>query len=156
MRQGWLGCVNPTSWLRSPPSVRPPCPHGTLPASPHLTAPPTVCPQDDNAETLKSRLSAFHAQTAPVIAFYKDKVGRVVPALLLLKLPEIVSKTSGSWASASHTVADRAALDQMIPCRPTHPHSCLHIWTPLPCQVVTIKADKPQEDVAYQIRKALG
>ncbi|KAI7840281.1 hypothetical protein COHA_006063 [Chlorella ohadii] len=60
-----------------------------------VTGEPLVKRKDDNAETLKSRLSAFHAQTAPVIAFYKDKV-------------------------------------------------------------VTIKADKPQEDVASQIRKALG
>jgi len=30
--------------------------------------------KDDNAETLKSRLAAFHAQTAPVIAHYKSKV----------------------------------------------------------------------------------
>lgn len=60
-----------------------------------VTGEPLVKRKDDNAETLKSRLSAFHAQTSPVIAFYKDKV-------------------------------------------------------------VTIKADKPQEDVATQIRKALG
>lgn len=28
---------------------------------------------DDNAETVKSRLKAYHAQTAPVLAFYKPK-----------------------------------------------------------------------------------
>lgn len=39
-----------------------------------LTGEPLVKRKDDNAETLKSRLSAFHAQTAPVIAFYKEKV----------------------------------------------------------------------------------
>ncbi len=31
-----------------------------------LTGEPLVKRKDDNAETLKSRLSAFHAQTAPV------------------------------------------------------------------------------------------
>ena len=28
--------------------------------------------KDDNAETVKSRLEAYHAQTAPLIAFYKE------------------------------------------------------------------------------------
>jgi len=28
--------------------------------------------KDDNADTVKSRLEAYHAQTAPLIAFYKD------------------------------------------------------------------------------------
>ena len=28
---------------------------------------------DDNAETVRSRLEAYHAQTAPLIAFYEDK-----------------------------------------------------------------------------------
>ncbi|EFN54198.1 hypothetical protein CHLNCDRAFT_24794 [Chlorella variabilis] len=39
-----------------------------------VTGEPLVKRKDDNAETLKSRLSAFHAQTAPVIAYYKEKV----------------------------------------------------------------------------------
>lgn len=28
---------------------------------------------DDNAETVKSRLEAYHAQTAPILPYYKDK-----------------------------------------------------------------------------------
>lgn len=28
---------------------------------------------DDNAETMKTRLSAYHAQTAPIIPYYRDK-----------------------------------------------------------------------------------
>lgn len=59
-----------------------------------VTGEPLIKRKDDNAETLKSRLAAFHAQTAPVIEYYKDKV-------------------------------------------------------------VNIKADKPQENVAEQINKAL-
>jgi adenylate kinase len=39
-----------------------------------LTGEPLMQRKDDNAETLKSRLAAFHAQTAPVIAHYKAKV----------------------------------------------------------------------------------
>lgn len=60
-----------------------------------ITGEPLIKRKDDNAETLKSRLSAFHAQTAPVISYYKSRV-------------------------------------------------------------VNIKADKPQENVAEQIHKALG
>ncbi|KAI3435828.1 hypothetical protein D9Q98_001886 [Chlorella vulgaris] len=59
-----------------------------------VTGEPLVKRKDDNAETLKSRLSAFHAQTAPVIDHYKQRV-------------------------------------------------------------VNIKADKPQKEVAEQVRKAL-
>lgn len=33
--------------------------------------------KDDNAETLKARLSAFHSQTTPVIQYYKDKVAEL-------------------------------------------------------------------------------
>jgi adenylate kinase len=39
-----------------------------------LTGEPLVKRKDDNAETLKSRLAAFHAQTAPVIDYYSSKV----------------------------------------------------------------------------------
>ncbi|GAB4821927.1 hypothetical protein N2152v2_008973 [Parachlorella kessleri] len=39
-----------------------------------LTGEPLVRRKDDNAETLKSRLSAFHAQTAPVIEHYKARL----------------------------------------------------------------------------------
>jgi adenylate kinase len=42
-----------------------------------VTGEPLVKRKDDNAETLKSRLSAFHAQTAPVIAHYKSKVANI-------------------------------------------------------------------------------
>lgn len=59
-----------------------------------ITGEPLIKRKDDNAETLKSRLAAFHAQTAPVIKYYNEKV-------------------------------------------------------------VAIKADKPQEQVADQIHKAL-
>ena len=60
-----------------------------------LTGEPLVKRADDNADTLKARLAAFHAQTAPVIDHYRSKV-------------------------------------------------------------VNVKADRPQADVAEQIRKALS
>jgi hypothetical protein len=45
----------------------------------HVTGEPLVQRKDDNAETLKNRLKAFHAQTKPV---------RVVdPAVVLLAVP---------------------------------------------------------------------
>ena len=42
-----------------------------------LTGEPLVKRADDNADTLKARLAAFHAQTAPVIDHYKSKVVNV-------------------------------------------------------------------------------
>jgi len=39
-----------------------------------LTGEPLVKRKDDNAETLKRRLAEFHAQTAPVVSFYGEKV----------------------------------------------------------------------------------
>lgn len=39
-----------------------------------ITGEPLIKRKDDNAETLKSRLAAFHAQTAPVINYYNKKV----------------------------------------------------------------------------------
>lgn len=45
-----------------------------IPGVDDITGEPLVKRKDDNAETLKSRLAAFHAQTAPVINHYKDKI----------------------------------------------------------------------------------
>ncbi|KAK9825927.1 hypothetical protein WJX81_007483 [Elliptochloris bilobata] len=39
-----------------------------------VTGEPLVKRKDDNADTLKARLAAFHAQTTPVVDFYKSKV----------------------------------------------------------------------------------
>nr|QKY14981.1 adenylate kinase (ADK) [Polytomella parva] len=39
-----------------------------------ITGEPLVQRKDDNADTLKSRLGAFHAQTTPVIDYYAKKV----------------------------------------------------------------------------------
>jgi adenylate kinase len=39
-----------------------------------VTGEPLTRRKDDNAETLKARLAAFHAQTAPVIEHYRDRV----------------------------------------------------------------------------------
>jgi len=45
-----------------------------IPGVDDITGEPLVKRKDDNAETLKSRLAAFHAQTAPVINHYKEKI----------------------------------------------------------------------------------
>lgn len=42
-----------------------------------VTGEPLMQRKDDNAETLKSRLEAFHTQTTPVINYYADKVVRL-------------------------------------------------------------------------------
>ena len=65
-----------------------------VPGVDDITGEPLIRRKDDNAETLKRRLAEFHAQTAPVVKFYGDRV-------------------------------------------------------------VDIKADKPQENVAQQVKKAL-
>ena len=49
-----------------------------VPGVDDLTGEPLMQRKDDNAETLKSRLEAFHKQTAPVIAHYKDRVVNLV------------------------------------------------------------------------------
>lgn len=38
------------------------------------TGEPLVKRKDDNADTLKTRLAAFHAQTSPILEHYKSKV----------------------------------------------------------------------------------
>lgn len=47
------------------------------PGKDDITGEPLMQRKDDNAETLRSRLSAFHAQTAPVIAYYRDRVAHI-------------------------------------------------------------------------------
>ena len=38
-----------------------------------VTGEPLIQRTDDNAETLKKRLSTYHSQTSPVVKYYKDK-----------------------------------------------------------------------------------
>ena len=42
-----------------------------------VTGEPLVRRKDDNADTLKSRLAAFHAQTEPVVAHYRGHVATI-------------------------------------------------------------------------------
>lgn len=48
-----------------------------VPGKDDITGEALIQRKDDNAETLKSRLEAFHAQTAPVINYYKSKVANI-------------------------------------------------------------------------------
>lgn len=45
-----------------------------IPGKDDITGEALIQRKDDNAETLKSRLEAFHAQTTPVIKYFKDRV----------------------------------------------------------------------------------
>ena len=45
-----------------------------VPGVDDVTGEALVQRKDDNAETLKSRLAAFHAQTAPVVEHYRSKL----------------------------------------------------------------------------------
>lgn len=47
------------------------------PGKDDITGEPLVRRKDDNAETLKARLAAFHSQTAPLIEFYKQRVASI-------------------------------------------------------------------------------
>lgn len=38
-----------------------------------VTGEPLIQRSDDNVETLRKRLSAFHSQTGPVVEYYKSK-----------------------------------------------------------------------------------
>lgn len=38
-----------------------------------ITGEPLIQRSDDNAETLKKRLSTYHAQTGPVVDYYRKK-----------------------------------------------------------------------------------
>jgi len=42
-----------------------------------VTGEPLVRRKDDNAETLKTRLANFHAETSPVIDYYAGKVAHI-------------------------------------------------------------------------------
>ncbi|SNS58616.1 adenylate kinase [Tropicimonas sediminicola] len=46
---------------------------------------------DDNAETVRSRLEAYHAQTAPLIAFYQER-GQLQEVAAMGAIPEIAAK----------------------------------------------------------------
>ena len=39
-----------------------------------ITGEPLIKRKDDNAETLKNRLSAFHEQTMPILKHYSERV----------------------------------------------------------------------------------
>ena len=39
----------------------------------NITGEPLIQRTDDNPDTLKKRLSTYHAQTSPVVAYYKSK-----------------------------------------------------------------------------------
>lgn len=42
-----------------------------------VTGEPLIRRKDDNAETLKARLAAFHAETTPVVKYYSSKVANI-------------------------------------------------------------------------------
>ena len=44
------------------------------PGQDDITGEPLIKRKDDNAETIKTRLAVFHAQTSPVLQYYKGKV----------------------------------------------------------------------------------
>lgn len=63
-----------------------------VPGKDDITGEPLVQRKDDNAETLRARLKAFHAETAPVIAYYKDRVAHIQGDQGLSKVTEDVAQ----------------------------------------------------------------
>eukprot|EP00878_Enallax_costatus_P012858 GHUV01013426.1.p1 GENE.GHUV01013426.1~~GHUV01013426.1.p1 ORF type:complete len:168 (+),score=31.71 GHUV01013426.1:683-1186(+) len=59
-----------------------------VPGRDDITGEPLIQRKDDNADTLKNRLKAFHAQTKPVVDYYRAKVVKLEAE----KQPEHVSK----------------------------------------------------------------
>lgn len=71
-----LACFNSQLLLRTPPlSLQ-------VPGRDDVTGEPLMQRKDDNADTLKNRLKAFHAQTKPVSL--TDRVAECFPCLRLL------------------------------------------------------------------------
>ena len=97
------------------------------PGKDDVTGEPLIKRKDDNAETLKARLSAFHSQTKPVS-----------PCML---------------CSAHRLPAVEPALRHDT-CFLIGLHS-MQVIDFYKDRVVQIQADRPQDDVAEQIRKAL-
>lgn len=75
-----------------------------------VTGEPLIQRSDDNAETLKKRLSTYHDQTSPVVAYYQktgiwkpidasQEPGQVWKSLLGVFEKENISSTSGSLLS---------------------------------------------------------
>lgn len=119
-----------------------------------VTGEPLVRRKDDNAETLKSRLSAFHAQTAPVISFYKNKVPPPLGySSWLLLLPAACRRSLPASMHCLLSLSSRPPASP--PADPSRP-PCTTPHAPPLKQVVNVKADKPQEEVAAQIKKALA
>lgn len=48
--------------------------HAQVAGKDDITGEPLIKRKDDNADTLKARLDAFHKQTTPVIEYYAKKV----------------------------------------------------------------------------------
>ena len=58
-----------------------------------MTGEPLIKRKDDNAETIKTRLAAFHAQTAPVLQYYKNKVANIKADRPTVKVADQIKST---------------------------------------------------------------
>jgi hypothetical protein len=161
-----------------------------------LTGEPLVKRKDDNAETLKSRLSAFHAQTTPVrcTCYAACAVQAALPRGPCVAQPLSHARMPQSSGAAASQQCMRSALHS-VPrwqnrARCTSPGSharCPATYASQYClaprtegapvdaimdrpacfprlqvisyykeKVVSLKADRPQEEVAKAIKEALG
>lgn len=67
-----------------------------VPGKDDITGEPLIRRRDDNAETLKARLAAFHSQTAPLIDFYKQRVATIDAAKPQEEVSKQINKIMGA------------------------------------------------------------
>lgn len=132
-----------------------------MPGVDDATGEPLVKRKDDNAETLKSRLAAFHAQTAPVRCVHVRPCQWHSTRPACTGLPANKLCASGSTGGLE-LVARNHSLPHLLPAPavPNRPSiftpTCLQVIEHYKAKVVLIKGDKPQDAVAEQVKKALS
>lgn len=99
---------------------------------------PLVRRKDDNADTLKARLAAFHSQTAPVRRRRRARAWGGVEGARAWRC-NLAAQVGGRSGYNSASRAHRSQLIDFYKAR-----------------VATIDAAKPQEEVAKQIHKVMS
>ena len=115
-----------------------------VPGKDDVTGEPLIRRKDDNAETLKARLSAFHLQTKPVS--FLSNAGKQSPGLIESTVMIKHSLFLRLCSEAPMLLFGRSAQRLM------HRMQVIKFYED---RVVQIQADMAQEDVAEQIKKAL-
>jgi hypothetical protein len=114
--------------------------HAQVPGRDDATGEPLVQRKDDNAETLKNRLKAFHAQTQPVRLEPRGSCG-----------PVAVACCTGPRGRRRCSHCRQTARNP-----PAHHVSCWQVVDYYKSRVVQLQAANAPAKVAGQIRQALS